>query len=718
MALSDSDVQRQIEHMMAFIEQEANEKAEEIDAKAEEEFNIEKGRLVQEQRIKIMEYYEKKEKQVELDRKIQNSHMLNQARLRILRARGEHIKNLLDDAKKHLVDVTKDQVKYKDLLGKLIEQALYRIMESEVVVRCREEDVELVRSVLDGAVQSYRDKSGEKCNAKLEEQDFLHPSTCGGVEVSAFNGKIKVTNTLANRLEMVNRQLLPEISALSKRGEGALVSGDKKMKLSDLQPKLTYKTISSVYGPLLVVDLVRYPQFGEIVNIRMPDGYIRNGQVLEFKGTKAIVQVFEGTSGLDVKNTSCEFSGELLRVPVEEDMLGRIFDGCGKPIDGGDAITPEKYININGEPINPSSRNYPQEMIQTGISAIDVMNSIARGQKIPIFSAAGLPHNEIAAQICRQAGLVKIPDNEAGAQAEGGATAAAAADTKSSNFAIVFAAIGVTSETARFFRHEFIANGSMENVCLFINLANDPTFERIITPRIALTTAEFLAYECNRHVLVILTDMTSYCDALREISSAREEVPGRRGYPPYMYSDLATIYERAGRVEGRQGSITQIPILTMPNDDITHPIPDTTGFITEGQIYVDRALHGRKIYPPINVLPSLSRLMKSAIGPGMTRKDHSDVSNQLYACYATATQDVAPMKKVAGEEALTADDLLYLEFLDKFEKGFLAQDMHENRSIFDSLDIAWRLLRMFPKSMLRRIPPKIIEEYFPRTTKL
>lgn len=712
MALSDADVQRQIQHMMAFIEQEANEKAEEIDAKAEEEFNIEKGRLVQEQRIKIMEYYEKKEKQVELDRKIQNSHMLNQARLRILKARGEHIRNLLDEARKNLLEVTNDKPRYKDLLAKLIEQALYRIMEHDVVIKCRREDLDLVKEVLDGALQSYSKHSGETCKAKVDEQYFLHPETCGGIEVCAFNNKIKVSNTLANRLEMVNRQLLPEISALSKRGESTLVSGEK-INFSNLQPKLTYKTISSVYGPLLVVDLVRYPQYGEIVNIKLTDGTVRTGQVLEFKGTKAIVQVFEGTSGLDVKNTQCEFSGELLRVPVEEDMLGRIFDGCGKPIDGGDAITPEKYLDINGEPINPSSRNYPQEMIQTGISAIDVMNSIARGQKIPIFSAAGLPHNEIAAQICRQAGLVKIPKEEGGQPDEN------TNDSKSSsNFAIVFAAIGVTSETARFFKHEFIANGSMENVCLFINLANDPTFERVITPRIALTTAEFLAYECNRHVLVILTDMTSYCDALREISSAREEVPGRRGYPPYMYSDLATIYERAGRVEGRQGSITQIPILTMPNDDITHPIPDTTGFITEGQIYVDRALHGRKIYPPINVLPSLSRLMKSAIGPGMTRKDHSDVSNQLYACYATATQDVAPMKKVAGEEALTADDLLYLEFLDKFEKGFLAQDMHENRSIFDSLDIAWRLLRMFPKGMLRRIPPKIIEEYFPRTTKL
>lgn len=696
--------------MMAFIEQEATEKAEEIDAKAEEEFNIEKGRLVQEQRIKIMEYYEKKEKQVELDRKIQNSHMLNQARLKVLKARGEHIRNLLDDARSSLLEVTQDTERYKGLIKQLIEQALYRLMEKEVLLRCRQQDAELVKSVMEESVQTYIRRTGDPCNLKIDEKNYLHPESCGGIELTAINSKIKVSNTLENRLEMVNQQLLPEISALSKRGEGALVEpSETKSAPKDFQPRLTYKTIGSVYGPLLVVDLVRFPQYGEIVIIKLPDGSRRTAQVLEFKGTKAVVQVFEGTSGLDVKNTECEFSGELLRVPVEEDMLGRIFNGCGKPIDGGDAITPEKYLDINGEPINPASRNYPQEMIQTGISAIDVMNSIARGQKIPIFSAAGLPHNEIAAQICRQAGLVKAPGSE---------TETSGGDKPESNFAIVFAAIGVTSETARFFRHEFIANGSMENVCLFINLANDPTFERIITPRIALTTAEFLAYECGRHVLVILTDMTSYCDALREISSAREEVPGRRGYPPYMYSDLATIYERAGRVEGRTGSITQIPILTMPNDDITHPIPDTTGFITEGQIYIDRNLHGRKIYPPINVLPSLSRLMKSAIGPGMTRKDHSDVSNQMYACYATATQDVAPMKKVAGEEALTSDDLLYLEFLDKFERGFLAQDMHENRTVFDSLNIAWKLLRMFPKDMLRRIPPGILEEYYPRQTKL
>merc|ERR1712168_194966 len=342
---------------------------------------------------------------------------------------------------------------------------------------------------------------------------------------------------------------------------------------------------------------------------------------------------------------------------------------------------------------------YPEEMIQTGISAIDTMNSIARGQKIPIFSAAGLPHNDIAAQICRQAGLVKHSKD--------------VMDFSDDNFAIVFAAMGVNMETARFFKQDFEENGSMENVCLFLNLANDPTIERIITPRLALTTAEFLAYQCEKHVLVILTDMSSYAEALREVSAAREEVPGRRGFPGYMYTDLATIYERAGRVEGRNGSITQIPILTMPNDDITHPIPDLTGYITEGQIYVDRQLQNRQIYPPINVLPSLSRLMKSAIGEGMTRKDHADVSNQLYACYAIG-KDVQAMKAVVGEEALTPEDKLYLEFLTKFEKNFIAPGGYVNRTVFESLDIGWQLLRIFPKEMLKRIPAPTLAKYYPR----
>uniref|UniRef100_A0AAY4E4U8 Vacuolar proton pump subunit B n=1 Tax=Denticeps clupeoides TaxID=299321 RepID=A0AAY4E4U8_9TELE len=445
-----------------------------------------------------------------------------------------------------------------------------------------------------------------------------------------------------------------------------------------------------------------FPKYAEIVHLTLPDGTKRSGQVLEVTGSKAVVQVFEGTSGIDAKKTSCEFTGDILRTPVSEDMLGRVFNGSGKPIDRGPAVLAEDYLDIMGQPINPQCRIYPEEMIQTGISAIDGMNSIARGQKIPIFSAAGLPHNEIAAQICRQAGLVKKSKD--------------VMDYSEDNFAIVFAAMGVNMETARFFKSDFEENGSMDNVCLFLNLANDPTIERIITPRLALTSAEFLAYQCEKHVLVILTDMSSYAEALREVSAAREEVPGRRGFPGYMYTDLATIYERAGRVEGRSGSITQIPILTMPNDDITHPIPDLTGYITEGQIYVDRQLHNRQIYPPINVLPSLSRLMKSAIGEGMTRKDHSDVSNQLYACYAIG-KDVQAMKAVVGEEALTADDLLYLEFLQKFEKNFISQGAYENRSVYETLDIGWQLMRIFPKEMLKRIPQSTLAEFYPRDSK-
>ncbi|CAH8533271.1 unnamed protein product [Schistosoma curassoni] len=466
------------------------------------------------------------------------------------------------------------------------------------------------------------------------------------------------------------------------------------------QPRITYKTVSGVNGPLVILDDVKFPKFDEIVRLTLADGSQRTGQVLEVCGKRAIVQVFEGTSGIDAKNTVCEFTGDILRTPVSEDMLGRIFNGSGKPKDKGPAILAEDYLDIQGQPINPWSRIYPEEMIQTGISSIDVMNSIARGQKIPIFSASGLPHDEIAAQICRQAGLVKLPGKSV-------------IDSEVDNFAIVFAAMGVNMETARFFMQDFKENGSMENVCLFLNLANDPTIERIITPRIALTTAEYLAYQCEKHVLVILTDMSSYAEALREVSAAREEVPGRRGFPGYMYTDLASIYERAGRVEGRSGSITQIPILTMPNDDITHPIPDLTGYITEGQIYVDRQLHNRQIYPPINVLPSLSRLMKSAIGVNMTREDHSDVSNQLYACYAIG-KDVQAMKAVVGEEALSPEDLLYLEFLTKFEKNFISQGAYENRSVFDSLDVGWELLRIFPKELLKRIPSKILEKYYPR----
>jgi V-type H+-transporting ATPase subunit B len=464
------------------------------------------------------------------------------------------------------------------------------------------------------------------------------------------------------------------------------------------EPRMDYRTVCGVNGPLVILDNVKFPKFAEIVHLTLPDGSKRTGQVLEIAGNKAVVQVFEGTSGVDVKATRVEFTGDTMKMPVSEDMLGRVFNGSGVPIDKGPKIFAEEYLDIQGQSINPSSRTYPEEMIQTGISTIDVMNSIARGQKIPIFSAAGLPHNEIAAQICRQAGLV----------AKKGVL-----DGHEDNFSIVFAAMGVNMETARFFKQDFEENGSIERVCLFLNLANDPTIERIITPRLALTTAEYLAYQTEKHVLVILTDMSSYADALREVSAAREEVPGRRGYPGYMYTDLSTIYERAGRVNGRNGSITQIPILTMPNDDITHPIPDLTGYITEGQIYVDRQLHNRQIYPPINVLPSLSRLMKSAIGEGMTRKDHSDVSNQLYAKYAIG-RDALAMKAVVGEDALNPEDRLSLEFLEKFEKSFITQGPYENRSITESLDLGWSLLRLFPKEMLNRIPQDILQEFYQR----
>ncbi|KAG7274013.1 hypothetical protein CRUP_032606 [Coryphaenoides rupestris] len=444
-----------------------------------------------------------------------------------------------------------------------------------------------------------------------------------------------------------------------------------------------YSTVSGVNGPLVILDNVKFPRYAEIVHLTLPDGTKRSGQVLEVIGSKAVVQVFEGTSGIDAKKTACEFTGDILRTPVSEDMLGRVFNGSGKPIDRGPVVLAEDYLDIMGKvsprPQEGSALNqcriYPEEMIQTGISAIDGMNSIARGQKIPIFSAAGLPHNEVwelrvQAELdrrqnsCRQAGLVQKSKD--------------VMDYTSENFAIVFAAMGVNMETARFFKSDFEENGSMDNVCLFLNLANDPTIERIITPRLALTAAEYLAYQCEKHVLVILTDMSSYAEALREVSAAREEVPGRRGFPGYMYTDLATIYERAGRVEGRNGSITQIPILTMPNDDITHPIPDLTGYITEGQVYVDRQLHNRQ-----------------------------------YACYAIG-KDVQAMKAVVGEEALTPDDLLYLEFLQKFEKNFIAQGPYDNRTVYETLDIGWQLLRIFPKEMLKRIPQSTVAEFYPR----
>eukprot|EP00904_Undaria_pinnatifida_P000467 jgi/Undpi1/10420/HiC_scaffold_29.g12870.m1 len=450
-----------------------------------------------------------------------------------------------------------------------------------------------------------------------------------------------------------------------------------------VEPRMEYRTISGVNGPLVILENVKLPKYAEIVDLTLSTGEKRQGQILEVFGSRAVVQVFEGTSGIDNRNTRVSFTGDVLKMAISEEMLGRAFNGSGKCIDNAPPVLAEDYLDIMGQPINPSCRDYPKAMIQTGISAIDVMNSVARGQKIPLFSAAGLPHNE--------ASLVKQKD---------------VFDSHDDNFAIVFGAMGVNMETARFFRNDFEESGAMQRTALFLNLANDPTIERIITPRLTLTTAEYLAYERDLHVLVILTDMSSYADALREVSAAREEVPGRRGYPGYMYTDLSTIYERAGRVNGRNGSITQLPILTMPNDDITHPIPDLTGYITEGQIYLDRQLHTKEIFPPINVLPSLSRLMKSAIGEGMTREDHWNVSNQLYAMYAQG-KDVMAMKAVVGEEALSLEDHLFLNFVEKFEAKFA-------RTIFESLDLAWSLLRSFPKELLKKITKKQLESWYSR----
>jgi V-type H+-transporting ATPase subunit B len=467
-----------------------------------------------------------------------------------------------------------------------------------------------------------------------------------------------------------------------------------------VHPRIEYRTVSSVNGPLVICDNVKFPKYAEIVRITLGDGTERRGKVIEVQGSKAVVQVFEGTTDIDVKRTRIEFTGQTQRTPVSTDMLGRVFSGSGQPLDHGPPVLADDYLDIEGQPINPYNRDYPREMIQTGLSSIDVMNSIARGQKIPIFSASGLPHDQIAAQICRQAGLVQHKGKDVH-------------DNSKESFAIVFGAMGVNKATASFFQQDFEQSGSMERVVLFLNHANDPTIERLVTPRIALTTAEYLAYEKDMHILAILTDMTAYANALREVSTARSEVPGRRSYPGYMYTDFATIYERAGRIKGRTGSITQIPILTMPSDDITHPIPDLTGYITEGQIYVDRQLDNKQIYPPINLLPSLSRLMKSAIGKGLTRKDHGAVSNQMYASYAQG-KDVLAMKAVVGEESLTEDDKKHLEFLERFENKFLKQGPYETRDVFESLDLAWETLRTLPKEALKRIDLDTLNEFFPR----
>jgi len=456
-----------------------------------------------------------------------------------------------------------------------------------------------------------------------------------------------------------------------------------------------YKTIAEVSGPLVVVDNVSNISYGEIVQVETGDGTIKNGQVLDSMETKAVVQIFEGTSGIDVKNTKVRFLGETMKIPVSASMLGRIFNGAGKPIDKGPEIIPEDRLDINGYPINPTARQFPREFIQTGISAIDGMNTLVRGQKLPIFSGAGLTHNELAAQIARQA---KVLGSE-------------------EDFAVVFAAMGITNEEALFFRRSFEESGALERIVTFLNLASDPTIERIITPRIALTTAEYLAFEKGMNILVILTDMTNYCEALREISAAREEVPGRRGYPGYLYTDLAMTYERAGRLIGKPGTITQIPILTMPDDDITHPIPDLTGYITEGQIVLSRQLHRKGVSPPIDVLPCLSRLMNQGIGEGRTREDHRDVSNQMYAAYAEG-RDLRDLVAVVGEEALSERDKKFLEFAQRFEDEFISQGYDVNREIKEgTLDLGWELLSILDERDLKRISPEYIEKYHPKKKK-
>lgn len=464
---------------------------------------------------------------------------------------------------------------------------------------------------------------------------------------------------------------------------GAKMSADIKTR--------EYTSVSEVSGPLLIVEGVEDAAYGEIVEIETPGGETRKGQVLEIYRNRAVVQVFEGTGDLNTQTTKVRFTGETAKLGVSMDMMGRIFDGTGKPIDGGPEVIPEEELDITGSPMNPSARKYPAEFIQTGISTIDGMNTLVRGQKLPIFSGSGLPHNELAAQIARQAKVL----------------------TEESEFAVIFTAMGITHEEANFFMKEFERTGALERVTVFMNLADDPAIERIMTPRMALTTAEYFAFEYDMHVLVILTDMTNYCEALREISAAREEVPGRRGYPGYMYTDLASIYERAGRVHGKKGSITQMPILVMPQDDITHPIPDLTGYITEGQIVLSRELHRKGIYPPVDVLPSLSRLMSGGIGPGRTREDHADVSDQLYSAYAEG-RDLRDLVAVVGEEALTDRDRKFLEFADEFEKRFVSQGRDEDRSIDETLDLAWDLLSILPTSELKRVSDEYIEKYLPK----
>lgn len=449
-----------------------------------------------------------------------------------------------------------------------------------------------------------------------------------------------------------------------------------------------YRTAKEVVGPLMIVEGVEGVKFNEQVEVQMQNGEVRQGQVLEIDEDKAMVQLFEGSAGINLEASKIRFSGRSLHLPVSEDMIGRVFDGMGKMMDDGPDIIAEKHLDIDGQPINPVARDYPDEFIQTGISAIDHLNTLVRGQKLPVFSGSGLPHQELAAQIARQATVLNSDEN----------------------FVVVFAAMGTTFEEAEFFIDDLRKTGALDRSVLFINLANDPAIERIATPKIALTTAEYLAYEKGMHVLVIMTDMTNYCEALREVSAARREVPGRRGYPGYLYTNLSSIYERAGRLIGKPGSVTQIPILSMPEDDITHPIPDLTGYITEGQIILDRDLYNSGFRPPINVLPSLSRLKDKGSGEGKTRKDHAATMNQLFAAYATG-KEAKELEAILGEAALSATDRKYVEFTERFEEEYINQGFYTNRSIEETLDLGWDLLSLLPRTELKRIKDDMIDEF-------
>ncbi len=449
-----------------------------------------------------------------------------------------------------------------------------------------------------------------------------------------------------------------------------------------------YKTIKEVVGPIMLVEGVEGVKYNELVEIKQSNGEIRRGKVLEVNGDKALVQLFESAQGLQIATSKAKFLGHSQELGVSEDMLGRVFDGMGNPKDGGAPIIPEKKMDINGEPINPAARDYPNEFIQTGISAIDGLNTLVRGQKLPVFSMSGLPHAELAAQIARQAKVLKSEEK----------------------FAVVFAAVGITYEEAEYFIQDFKKTGAIERTVLFVNLANDPAIERIATPRMALTCAEYLAYDLGMHVLVIITDITNYCEALREVSAARKEVPGRRGYPGYLYTDLSTMYERAGRIKGKKGSITQIPILTMPEDDKTHPIPDLTGYITEGQIILSRELYKKGISPCIDVLPSLSRLKDKGIGDKKTREDHADTMNQLFAAYARG-KEAKELSAILGDAALTETDKLYALFAENFEKEYVSQGFTTNRNIEETLNIGWKLLKILPRSELKRIKEVYINKY-------